>query len=786
MGYKGGPLVSLSRVVDLLMICIVPSLVLIISFSPMIFGLEYDEDILLGFDEYWMAQELGPDGNVTGPLPIHWYARDPDGLTLLIDFYIKATDGFEWVQILKDGENSGTYVWDLKEPSVKDGDYVIKVQARNHNGYYCSNTSTFSFHVHNPKAPDVTLMTFLDDLECSGKVEIKWDVQDLDHSRYLISSRVLISPNDGGTFQQVFFYREDPGWCILDTRDLMDGDNYRLRVEVEDPDGLKDSDVSGRFYVYNNVRPEVNLTFPLEGTGIYGSVTIEWDSFDRNDGRDDLRVDLWYVTVHDGGMYNIVEGAHNNGSYKWDTAGVVKGPKGHRICIQLTDPVGERSEVDEVFVWIYLKDDRLIVNPVYPRGTVMDNITLTWETYKPALAISEQLLLTVYHTKPGSGSAEIYGPMPDLGTYSIDVSSGPDGIHKVRMTLMDPLRTWIHDELVVDNIEVYHGKEPQMFVRDAPANGTNMTGIMIFDVAGFDGNGDILTYMGLYAPKGGGWTVFDIAYGGYRHKLVLNTTDVPPGEYEVRIVVYDGSDYNMSTSSRFGPYHLMENRTPALPLGSVHHDGTPSSMLILLVLLTLVLISVILIWGLIVWRSKKTSNGRYRVPIQPPPLPIRTGPGNVPKGVATERLLPPIGATSPPRSMTDTEDHSTGGEEGEMAFPEEYLNMFDPYLLDDISTSDLGSYDILGVGSDATSKDINTAYREFIREFHPDRFNSRSALMYRKAEEEVRKRNRARAILLDPGKRAILDRMLRESEEMLIRNASVRSLDQLKKLGRET
>ena len=53
------------------------------------------------------------------------------------------------------------------------------------------------------------------------------------------------------------------------------------------------------------------------------------------------------------------------------------------------------------------------------------------------------------------------------------------------------------------------------------------------------------------------------------------------------------------------------------------------------------------------------------------------------------------------------------------------------------------------------------------------------------AQEKLRKENRAKAILLDPQKRALVDRMIRENERDRIRDLSVKSIDQLKALKKK-
>ena len=102
-----------------------------ISFVPgLVKGGGYDVDIIVGFDEYWMEQELSPDYEVTTPLPIHWYARYGDGSDLTIDLFIRSEFSSQWTLIAEDLENTGTYTWDLKDPKVPDGDYVLRVLAK--------------------------------------------------------------------------------------------------------------------------------------------------------------------------------------------------------------------------------------------------------------------------------------------------------------------------------------------------------------------------------------------------------------------------------------------------------------------------------------------------------------------------------------------------------------------------------------------------------------------------------------------------------------------------------
>jgi hypothetical protein len=674
-------------------IFVLASVMIVIGPVDHVDGYGYDPEIVVGFDEYWMDQELAPDYIVSTPLPIHWYARYNDGTDLTIDLFIRPASGGNWIVIVEGYQNTGTYDWDLVDPTLPDGDYVLKIIAWNNEESYSFAESQFPLQVYNKKAPVVTILTEPDGLEISGDFELLWDVQDEDTSRYFITADVFISSDNGASFSHLTGFYEDPGKSTIDTSIFPNGNDFRFRINVVDIDGLKDTDTSGRFFFFNNAPPRVEITSPKPERGLNNIFKIKWNSSDVDESSDNLLVNLWYHTTHDNAKIDLLRNAQNHGYYMWDTSESKPGPQGHLICVELIDSRGLSSEVDEVKIWILKPEDKILRDVIYPRQEVRDKVSVSWTTYQPAINVSASLDLWIYHKAPGSEMSLISVGEPDLGSYSLDVSGGPDGFHSLKIVIMDSFQSWIKDEIEFQ-FEVYHEIEPEMYIRKHPPNGSNTWGSMEFDVAGFDGNGDRLTYMGLYGVEGGGWQVFDMAHGNYRQILVWNTTDIPPGEYHVRIAVYDSSRYNLSISETCGPYIVEDHSSPPYhqPLDNGSENSIPIMLKAIIVLLFILAIIVGTL-GFVIRKERKKVDSRDMDALRMNPDYVKTYLASENRGGLMERLLPKIGGSSGEKILKEDPNRSFGMDEEETARMQGYLDMLDPDLMDDVSMSDINSYD---------------------------------------------------------------------------------------------
>jgi len=71
-----------------------------------------------------------------------------------------------------------------------------------------------------------------------------------------------------------------------------------------------------------------------------------------------------------------------------------------------------------------------------------------------------------------------------------------------------------------------------------------------------------------------------------------------------------------------------------------------------------------------------------------------------------------------------------------------------------MATTKRDYYEVLGVGREATEKDLKRAYRKLAMEFHPDRNQGN-----KQAEARFKELNEAYDVLKDPEKRAASDRL---------------------------
>ena len=69
-------------------------------------------------------------------------------------------------------------------------------------------------------------------------------------------------------------------------------------------------------------------------------------------------------------------------------------------------------------------------------------------------------------------------------------------------------------------------------------------------------------------------------------------------------------------------------------------------------------------------------------------------------------------------------------------------------------------YEILGISRNATQDEIKKAYRDKIKEYHPDRFINQPKWIRKEADEMSKKLNEAYEVLSDPNKRKENDRGL--------------------------
>jgi hypothetical protein len=236
----------------------------------------------------------------------------------------------EWVNITSGERDIESWEWDTS--TVTDGDnYKIRITATDLSEYSLQEVALSDlFSIDNPDPPIVKVI-FPDGGEIvNDTVQISWIATDVDGD--LLTADVDYS-SDGKKWINIvedldFTDGGIPGsWYYnWDTRELPDGENYRIRVKVKDhsPWALETEDFSeGRFRIYNPDAPEIFIKAFLDGEVLAGEIPIMWRA-------DDADLELLLINIYispDGGnsWELIAEDERNDGTFMWDTTGVNDG-----------------------------------------------------------------------------------------------------------------------------------------------------------------------------------------------------------------------------------------------------------------------------------------------------------------------------------------------------------------------------------------------------------------------------------------------------------------------------
>ncbi|MEA3559179.1 MAG: DnaJ domain-containing protein [Candidatus Thermoplasmatota archaeon] len=766
------------------------SMVLIILLSVCLIGVDHanagDEgEIIVMFDENWMSQELPGDGVVDEPLPIHWHARHTLDEELLIDllFQVPGTSG--WESMVMGLENSGTWIWYMEDPFIPNGEgYRLKVVAYTSSYRSAENISSFTLNIFNPCSPSVKLLSTLDDVEISGDVLLRWGVIDEDTPDHLIGINIFISYIGGGNYSLIYGNVENLGECYLRTEEHPNSRYCRLKIIATD-EGMRTGEVqSPLFSIFNNHPPEASLLRPEGGRTLRGSINISWISEDLEDGEADLRVSLYYRPIGSSSWVVIMELAPNRGFYIWNTSDVQPSGDGLLLRLEVYDRQGLCSPVEVIRFWVYTDETDILVDIRYPVSSVRDRITIEWDYNNAFLQLSEELILTIRHRIEGTVWGDIYNGMATEKNMSMEFTLEDDGIHYFQLEVRDRSDASIHDIKEIGPITVYHEEPPMMHVRAAPPEDTIIHGNLRFNLSGFDRNGEQVHFIGYYRVQGDSWIEFDRCPGGIKVVLEWDTSSLPPGRYEVRLIVYDRSIYNLSTSTIKGPYFIGSDTSAGVYIFDDDQgtEGRSWSGTVLLAIILVLMIAIIGMAGRAMYRRRKrlVHGDLDLIPMDRKMIQVYLKMLR-PEG-DLDRLLPAYNGFL--GSTFDISSCSKGNVIEREEDLDRIIDMAGNFDLGEITDEDLRSYSVLGVPSNASSDTIRSTYISFVKKFHPDRFHNSDPHLYNMAAEQIRMKNRARSALLDPARRALIDRRLRDEEGSIIRNSSLKTMDELKNLRR--
>jgi hypothetical protein len=370
-----------------------------------------------------------------------------------------------------------------------------------------------------------------------------------------------------------------------------------------------------------------------------------------------------------------------------------------------------------------------------------------------------------------------------MDNLSYPVSIEDDGYHYFQLEYRDNEDHRIMDKREIGPIDVYHGQAPMVHERSIPLEGSFLKGSVFFNLTSIDRNQDLVRFIGYCRQDGCPWTIFDRSLGQRNVVLEWNTTYYRPGRYEVKLVAYDGSRLNLTTSLVKGPYYLSSSIYTGKYYfleddGSTDEGGGSKAGIIWMVIITFLIVLILSI-SLVI--RKKRKEKRENIENKETVKIIQKQKELAEHLKYSAAGLPQYGASSYYMNM-DRDSSSKGAIVEDSEDQDPIFEMGEISTRMDLSKDDISSYDILGVPLNATEDMINSVYLKYIRRFHPDRFQDPNPHLKNMINENIRKKNRARRVLLDPAMRAIIDEKLREDEGELLRSSSTKSIKDLREL----
>jgi len=298
--------------------------------------------------------------------------------------------------------------------------------------------------------PTVTLTKPQAGSEWTDKVDVAWSITDAESSGPFTLT-MDYSPDGGTTWNPVGdFDGTDDGshsWDVSTDSSVLNGDDYKIRIQAKDPDQMTGEAVSEAFKISKPSPPTVELTSP-NGKEVWKTEgNIAWTASDNEDNTN-LVIDLKYT--FDGSNWNdIVTGTSNSGTYTWDlttlTPEELPDSSSYKVKIIATDTDTMSAEdISDSFFEIDRMDDPSISITGPPeilkadgsgvlKGTQSIQWTATDDEDGTDLDIDIEL-----SSDGGTSWEDLEKGLSNTGKYSWETTTVPDGeSYKLRITATD-------------------------------------------------------------------------------------------------------------------------------------------------------------------------------------------------------------------------------------------------------------------------------------------------------------------------------------------------------------
>jgi flagellar basal body-associated protein FliL len=446
----------------------------------------------------------------------------------------------------------------------------------------------------------------------------------------------------------------------MDSWDHDDGDQYMIKITADDGEmqGYKTCDEP--FAIFNNNKPNLEITYPTSGEKLSGTVMIEWEAIDaaNEDKSEELIADVYYkigLSTYE----MLLTGQPNEGMYEWNTTSNIDFKDGiYGIKVVITDSHGAVVEKEVEGLEVYNPDaPELNINNPANDETIKGKYAIRWDCDDPD---GDDVLLSFYYSSDKASWEPISENKPNDNNGLVwDTNNIADGLYHLKITATDGELT---TETIVENIMIlnYVNFAPTLEiitprVIDAEISGT----FEILWNAVDDNENDVLKISIGHSQNQAIYETIaeDLENTG---SYLWDTLTMEDGEYTLEITVSDGVGEEVSEISyRFfikNDEDPDDDEGPINPGDTKEEGGSSSSMLIISIIVAIIVLLAVL--ALVIFLFIKNSKSDDGV-IDPLKQPLPIGPNSsqltlqgVEQGalpsMQDDRTLPPPGPGMPP------------------------------------------------------------------------------------------------------------------------------------------
>ncbi|MDG6224488.1 MAG: hypothetical protein QCI82_03140 [Candidatus Thermoplasmatota archaeon] len=451
-------------------------------------------------------------------------------------------------------------VEDMYDPA-KTGEYHRFIQR------YTKSTVLTSLHDGSPSVhfDDITTFGPETDAPVRNIVNITWSAYDeQDGSDLSIDIRYQRAFGESGYIAEGISNTGVYAWDTMSPR-LPDG-YYNLIVVAKDNDQKSTAAFSRNFRLDNLDLPELAIKKPKDGDSINGRYTVKWDSSDDEDERKDLRVRV-SISEDLGGSWEVIsynfqtqsEWEVDDGSFEFNTATYSdKATYMIRIEVKDTDGMTITRMVGPFEIYNNDRPTAVIHSPT--KAVIQTEMVMFEYQVEDQEDPYTDLHLLMIVSRKGSGAGiEVFNGTPSSNRASFSLGTDTlqgDGEYDLTLIVTDSRGL---SRTVTSSFIVYDPDHPVFHDVKLPTGSVSDSFDLVWNASDPD-IGETLTFsVHIKGADEGTWTRIASSLTAMEYKV--DVSDLPDGEYMIRLVARDSSPLNLETEIDLGPI-LIDNPQP--------------------------------------------------------------------------------------------------------------------------------------------------------------------------------------------------------------------------------